>query len=72
MVRVSKSYVEPKVGKAFTVGDCRVWLNEEATVLARQVGNGDIVVATRETPAHTWGPSTRLIEEVVLHELSSA
>jgi hypothetical protein len=38
-------------------------VNAERTVLVRLYSNGKVEVATRETPAHTWGPPVYLEEE---------
>ena len=43
----------------------RLWVNKERTVLVRLWNNGTVEVATRETPAHTWGPPVYLAEERV-------
>ena len=36
--------------------DDELYVNAERTVLVRIWENGTVEVATRETPAHTWGP----------------
>ena len=41
----------------------RLWVNDARTVLVRLWEGGTCEVATRETPAHTWGPPTILVEE---------
>jgi len=41
----------------------RVWVNEKRTVLVRLWENETVEVATRESPAHTWGPPVTLAEE---------
>jgi len=43
--------------------DYRLFVNEERTVLVTLWASGVLTVATRETPAHTWGPPTYLKEE---------
>lgn len=43
----------------------RLWVNEARTVLVRLWDSGTVEVATRETPAHTWGPPVVLTEEKV-------
>jgi hypothetical protein len=43
----------------------RLWVNDARTVLVRMWENGSVEVATRETPAHTWGPPIYLAEEKV-------
>jgi hypothetical protein len=44
-------------------GHDRLWVNAERTVLVRLWASGKVEVATRETPAHTWGPPIYLDEE---------
>ena len=42
----------------------RIWVNEERTMLVTiWEDDGIVEVATRETPAHTWGPPVYLREE---------
>ena len=41
----------------------RLWVNEARTVLVRLWATGTVEVATRETPAHTWGPPVLCAEE---------
>ena len=36
--------------------DYDLYVNEERTVLVTLWATGTATVATRETPAHTWGP----------------
>lgn len=43
----------------------RLWVNAERTVLVRLWPIGAVEVATRESPAHTWGPPVALAEEKV-------
>jgi hypothetical protein len=43
----------------------RLWVNDDRTVLVRLWADGTVEVATRETPAHTWGPPVYLTEERV-------
>lgn len=43
--------------------DYRLWVNEEKTVLVTFWRGGSVTVATRETPAHTWGPPVYCEEE---------
>lgn len=43
----------------------RLWVNPARTILVRMWEDGKIEVATRETPAHTWGPPVLLDEEKV-------
>lgn len=38
-----------------------LYVNEERTILFRRYADSDTAeVATRETPAHTWGPPTSM------------
>ena len=41
----------------------RLWVNEKSTILARLWSNGQMEVATRQSPAHVWGPPIFLEEE---------
>lgn len=41
----------------------RLWVNEERTYLFRLWEDGTAEVATRESPAHTWGPPLSMAEE---------
>lgn len=41
----------------------RLWVNEERTVLVRLWASGVVEVATRESPADTWGPPVTCEEE---------
>jgi hypothetical protein len=41
----------------------RIWVNEARTILVTMWANGKVEVATRETPAHTWGPPVTCEEE---------
>ena len=43
----------------------RLWVNDSRTILVRMFDNGLVEIATRVTPAHTWGPPVRLHEEKV-------
>lgn len=43
--------------------DYRLWVNEARTVLVTLWSSGVMTVATRETPAHTWGPPVTVVEE---------
>ena len=47
----------------------RVWTNDERTLLVRlwnDIGLGEeLEVATRESPAHSWGPPVTFSEEVI-------
>lgn len=43
----------------------RLFVNDTRTVLVRLWDNDTMEVATRETPAHTWGPPIYLTEEKV-------
>ena len=42
----------------------RLWVNKERTVLVRLWDSGQVQVAIRQTPEHTWGPPVYLTEEV--------
>lgn len=66
------------MGAEARVSDYRLWVSEDRCVLLRiwgpaidvttfkQNDDGKIVeVATRQTPAHTWGPPVSLYEEKV-------
>lgn len=46
-----------------TEPEYRLWVNESRTVLVRFWKSGTVEVATRETPAHTWGPPIVCDEE---------
>lgn len=41
----------------------QLWVNEASTVLVRIFDTGLAEVATRETPAHTWGPPVQVHEQ---------
>jgi hypothetical protein len=41
----------------------RLWVNEQRTVMVHLWENGVVHVATRESPAHTWGPPITMTEE---------
>ena len=42
---------------------CRIWVNEERTVLVTMWDSGVVTVATRESSAHVWGPPIDVVEE---------
>lgn len=44
---------------------CRLWVNEERTMLVRLWNTGTVEVATRKDPVYTWSPPTYLTEEKV-------
>jgi hypothetical protein len=45
------------------MNEYRLWVNEERTVLLRIWASGQVEVATRDSPEHTWGPPVHLEEE---------
>ena len=43
-----------------------LWVNQERTVFVRMWESGNVEVAMRESPWHTWGPPVYLTKESVV------
>ena len=41
----------------------RLWVNDQRTVMIEMWESGEVTVATRESPSHTWGPPITMSEE---------
>lgn len=45
---------------------CRLWVNDERTVLVRMWDSGLVEISTRSDSSCIWGPPVRLLEEKVV------
>lgn len=41
----------------------KIWVNDERTVMVRLWSNGEMEVALRDDPSHSWGPPICMEEE---------
>lgn len=41
----------------------QLWVNDDRTVLLRFWSNGEVEVALRDDPSHSWGPPIRMVEQ---------